>query len=154
VLGQFRAGVKVLIRDAGRRCLLILSHDRGWEVPGGGVEEGEDLLAALHREVAEEVGIAIKNERLVGVYVNQLAPPALLFWFSAEIAAGDPRVSDEAKEFEWVPEDQITSRIAHPSFRDRVNDVLNFDGRIRYRVFRATSYLKDLAYEVLSEAEL
>lgn len=32
-----------------------------WELPSGKVEQGEDLLAALHREVAEESGLKIEQ---------------------------------------------------------------------------------------------
>ena len=31
----------------------------GWELPGGKVEPGEDAVAALHREIAEELGVRV-----------------------------------------------------------------------------------------------
>jgi 8-oxo-dGTP diphosphatase len=37
-------------------------------MPGGKIEHGEGILPALHREVQEEVGIAITVEGLIDVY--------------------------------------------------------------------------------------
>lgn len=31
----------------------------GWELPGGKVEPGEDAVEALHREIAEELGVRV-----------------------------------------------------------------------------------------------
>ena len=37
--------------------ILMVQHpERGWEFPGGHIEEGEDPEQALHREMKEEVG--------------------------------------------------------------------------------------------------
>ena len=54
-----------VIRDAGERILLCrMAPDRGvfpgqWALPGGGVEPGETLRAALDREVHEELGARV-----------------------------------------------------------------------------------------------
>ncbi|MFT8329565.1 MAG: NUDIX hydrolase [Oenococcus oeni] len=39
-------------------------------MPGGQVENGENLIDALKREVREESGIEIRVDKLIGVYSN------------------------------------------------------------------------------------
>ena len=48
------------------RILMVLHQDRGWDVPGGHVEPGETLEAALVRETYEESGASICNITPVG----------------------------------------------------------------------------------------
>ena len=66
---QIRPGVSAVILDGEGRVLLQQRTDNGrWGLPGGAVEFGESILAALHREVREETGLTIEVGRLVGVY--------------------------------------------------------------------------------------
>jgi 8-oxo-dGTP diphosphatase len=54
-----RIRVSAILRWEGR--LLLCRHEKGgrsyWLLPGGGVNSGESLVDALHRELLEEVGI-------------------------------------------------------------------------------------------------
>jgi 8-oxo-dGTP pyrophosphatase MutT (NUDIX family) len=58
-----RLGARLLLLDADDRLLLIHAHDPTeplhvwWELPGGGLADGEDSAAACRRELAEETGI-------------------------------------------------------------------------------------------------
>ncbi len=72
-----RIRVSALLRW-GDRILLCRHEKEGreyWLLPGGGVKGGEGLLAALHRELAEEVGIGddLPLEGPVAV-VDSIAP--------------------------------------------------------------------------------
>ena len=54
-----RISVSAILRWGGR--ILLCRHEKAdrayWLLPGGGVNSGESLVRALHRELAEEVGV-------------------------------------------------------------------------------------------------
>ena len=57
-----RQAGRAILRDASGRVLLIrfvLPNMTFWATPGGGVEPGETALEAAHRELHEELGIAV-----------------------------------------------------------------------------------------------
>lgn len=55
-------GVRALIFDGEGRVFLVKhSYVSGWHLPGGGVETGETLLAALERELREEGNIELTD---------------------------------------------------------------------------------------------
>ena len=66
-------GVRALVIDgAGRVFLVKHSYVSGWHLPGGGVEPGETLLAALARELREEGNIELIDPPLLhAVYFNR-----------------------------------------------------------------------------------
>ncbi|MDT0215509.1 NUDIX domain-containing protein [Rothia sp. ARF10] len=68
-----RRAMRVLLVDEADRILLFRDSDPGltpvpvfWITPGGGVDPGESDLQAAVREVAEETGLAIREDELVG----------------------------------------------------------------------------------------
>lgn len=57
---RIRPAVRALIVDENDSVLLVrlvFPHGAWWVLPGGGVEPGEPVHTALHRELAEEVGL-------------------------------------------------------------------------------------------------
>ena len=64
---QTRLIVVAVVTDDERRVLLCrMAPDHGvfpgqWALPGGGVEPGERIEAALRREVREELGIDVRS---------------------------------------------------------------------------------------------
>lgn len=107
------ATVGALIVGPTERVLLIRTHKwRGmWGVPGGKIEYGETMRAALQREVLEETGLRIRDIRVgptqEAVESDEFHRRAhfLLLNFLGRADAEDVRLNDEAQEFAWVTPD-------------------------------------------------
>ncbi len=66
-----RSAARVIVTD--REVVLLLADtdpglpgSRWWVTPGGGIDPGETPLAAAVREVAEETGLVVAAEELLG----------------------------------------------------------------------------------------
>ena len=58
VLARKRMAAAMLFTDRRGRVLVVKpTYKTGWELPGGGVDEGESPRAAASREVVEELGL-------------------------------------------------------------------------------------------------
>jgi 8-oxo-dGTP diphosphatase len=103
-----------IFRDS--RILLVRrarSPARGfYSLPGGRVEFGESLHAALHREVAEETALTIEIVELAGW--REVLPSAtggghyLILSFAARWVAGEPVLNDELDDFSWRAPDALS----------------------------------------------
>lgn len=66
---MYRKGVSALIVNNSNEFLLVnleSFENKYFAVPGGGIEQGETLEAAVYREVREELGIEKSSLKFVG----------------------------------------------------------------------------------------
>ncbi|HAS6550736.1 TPA: NUDIX domain-containing protein [Vibrio parahaemolyticus] len=61
-------GVAAVILNESKELLLQQKLDGTWSLPAGMIEPQESPVQALIREVREETGLAVKVERLLGVF--------------------------------------------------------------------------------------
>ncbi len=101
-----------VIRGVDGRVLLARrpedKHQGGlWEFPGGKVEEGEPVLAALHRELAEELGIQVIAARpLIQVQHDYADKHVLLDVWEVAAFSGEPHGA-EGQPLAWVSAKQL-----------------------------------------------
>ena len=129
-----------LISHPDGKILLIRSPRRGWEFPGGQVEEGENLIEALQREIQEEAGVTASIGSLVGIYSNIKSPTKLIFGFLGDYASGELSTSTESLETEWIARDSVLQRVSNPVSYNLMKDMLDFSGRVIYRVYTNDPY--------------
>ena len=106
--------VGALIFDPVGRLFLMKSHKWAgrYVVPGGHVELGETLEAALRREVAEETGLAIRDVRFVCtqefIYDPAFWQPRhfIFFDFACRTGQTDVTLNDEAEAYVWATVDE------------------------------------------------
>lgn len=67
---RLTVGVRGLVIDDGKVCLVRHTYRDGWFLPGGGVKTGESLVDAMARELREETGIELPESprKVHGVY--------------------------------------------------------------------------------------
>lgn len=51
----YRVSVKCLIENKSGDFLLCLEDNGFWDIPGGGIDHGEDTQEAIRREIFEEM---------------------------------------------------------------------------------------------------
>lgn len=132
--------VGCLVRNASNDVLLIRHHKRGWEIPQGRVEEGENLIDALCREVREEAGVDITPGPLGAVWTLTASSPALIFTFLGNYASGDLTTSGDSEEACWFTEADALEKVTGSVMKDRLVSLLNFNGSVVYRSYSTRPY--------------
>lgn len=101
------------IIDAEKRVLLarrkVEPFGGQWVMPGGKIEHGESIVAALHREVCEEVGIDIRIDGLIDVFEHIGVGDGdehyvILYYRAHPLSLELTPDGSECSEARWVPE--------------------------------------------------
>lgn len=118
----YRVSIKAIIRNENDEVLLVREkNNNDWNLPGGGMDHGEDERSALARELFEEVGykgdfsykpVGIQSMTLVTVEAFQL-------WVVYEVKPDHYSfsVGDQANEISFVDPNLFASST---KFQDRL----------------------------------
>ena len=148
-----RSGVGIVVLNKENKVFVAKRIDNPknfWQMPQGGVDEGEDFLKAAYRELEEET--SIKNVELIkelnGTITYEL-PDRLLGliwkgkyrgqkqkWFLMRFVGTDSEINIKTKhpeflEWKWVELDKITDLVVdfklhvYKEVKDKVKKILN-----------------------------
>lgn len=93
-----------------------------WETLSGRINEGEEPLAAAHREIFEETGLEVQvDPRPVTAYAaNRLGRPMIVILYRGEHAGGEVRMSEEHDSHEWLTPEAFSTRTSLSTLADAV----------------------------------
>jgi len=133
--------VGVVVLDADDRVLLVGQHRytldaMSWEIPEGGVPDGESGLAGAERELREETGVVADGwQELARLHLSNSVTDEYAILFSARavtVGAADPDGTEEL-EVRWVPFEEALAM----TLDGRITDALSVCGIERLALLRS-----------------
>lgn len=130
----------VIIRDQ-RVCLVrraVQPRLGDWTMPAGFVEYDEGPRECAVREIAEETGLKVTIDGVLGVYAGFDDPRqhvVLILYWMKELETCEPTPGDDAGEVGFFAEDELPQNIAFRAHRQALKDVFAH-GRIALRTLK------------------
>jgi 8-oxo-dGTP diphosphatase len=113
-----------IVLNEKNELLLIKGPRRGWEMPGGQVEEGESLTDAVVRETKEESGIDIEVIKFCGIFQN-IEVSICNTLFLGKPVGGKLTTSPESLEVGFFPLEEALEMVTWNNFKQRIEYCLD-----------------------------
>ena len=120
-------GIGAVIIKKGEIALIKRGNEPSkgkWAIPGGLVELGENLEAAIIRETKEEVCLNVENPQLIDVVDNidldeqgKVKYHYIIIDYLVHVKSGNIQAASDAEELRWVPFVEVESYNLTASFR-------------------------------------
>ena len=122
------------------KILLRRTPRRGWEFPGGVIEQDEAVHQGLQREIREETGVTAEVMSLAGIYQNLTVkegygplagvtiPPRMMVDFVCHWAGGDASLREDSLEIGWFAPEEAREMVTWPGYDKRLSGMLTSAG--------------------------
>lgn len=98
-----------------------------WEFPGGKIDPGENYIAALRREIREELGVDVEVGELTHETTHSYPDRTVVLYFYRCRLLGTPRPL-LGQEMRWVPRSELPSLGFPPADKELIERLMESDG--------------------------
>lgn len=116
---SFQVGVKALIKNPEGEVLSIYdtAHE-WWDIPGGRIDDDEEIADCLDRELREEIGVGALSSHLLHSTISKVrlqkavGHRLLLLVYATELD-GTPVANEPNTELIWLSPEELSTKITN-----------------------------------------
>ena len=126
ISSAYRVVIKGLVRDSSGKLLFVQERSDSWDLPGGGLEHGEDVAKALKREFLEEleadVKVSTENPLIIPTWNTKFDDPVLIIAYKVTLLT-TPRKTDEVSNFNYFDIHEIRQEKLDSTLVDNLSKI-------------------------------
>lgn len=142
----YRVATKAIIVHDGKILTVLEKDDDQWNLPGGGIDHGEEPKASLTRELEEEISVTknkiikISDPLFVAASTELDGVPRLNIFYGVEVLPSDCAPGRDVKDVKWCTQDEFRTLNLTPPIAKYTKEILNL-------FLRRTGNLPTLLYK-------